>query len=45
MNIPYRQGVMDKKATLLNLLKEEAVNPAHVIYIGNDIVDLPCFPL
>jgi len=45
MNIPYRQGVMDKKATLLNLLKEEAVDPAHVIYIGNDIVDLPCFPI
>jgi YrbI family 3-deoxy-D-manno-octulosonate 8-phosphate phosphatase len=45
MNIPYRQGVMDKKSMLLELLKLESVDPAHAIYIGNDIVDLPCFPI
>jgi YrbI family 3-deoxy-D-manno-octulosonate 8-phosphate phosphatase len=45
MNIPYRQGVMDKKSILLELLRQESVDPACAIYIGNDIVDLPCFPI
>jgi YrbI family 3-deoxy-D-manno-octulosonate 8-phosphate phosphatase len=45
MNIPYRQGVMDKKAILLELLRQESIDPARAIYIGNDIVDLPCFPI
>jgi YrbI family 3-deoxy-D-manno-octulosonate 8-phosphate phosphatase len=45
MNIPYRQGVMDKKSILLELLRQESVDPTRAIYIGNDIVDLPCFPI
>lgn len=45
MNIPYRQGVMDKQSMLLELLQKENVDPAYVVFIGNDIVDLPCFPI
>jgi YrbI family 3-deoxy-D-manno-octulosonate 8-phosphate phosphatase len=45
MNIPYRQGVMEKREVLLEILKQEAIDPANVIYVGNDIVDLPCFPI
>ena len=45
MKIPYRQGVLDKRRILSDLFREESVNPAHAIYIGNDIVDIPCFSL
>lgn len=36
-------GLDDKAGVLLNLLKERHIDPAHVIYVGNDINDLPCF--
>jgi N-acylneuraminate cytidylyltransferase len=26
-------------------LEERQLDPSHVIYLGNDVNDLPCFPL
>jgi N-acylneuraminate cytidylyltransferase len=45
MNIPYIQGEDDKETALKKLLLERGVDPAHAVYCGNDVNDLPCFPL
>lgn len=45
LNIPVYQGIADKGSALQSLLKEKKVDPANVIYVGNDVNDLPCFPL
>jgi YrbI family 3-deoxy-D-manno-octulosonate 8-phosphate phosphatase len=39
------QGVGDKQAVLLSLLEERKLDPQHVVYLGNDVNDLLCFPL
>ena len=39
------QGVGDKGVALRSLLEERKLDPQHVVYVGNDINDLPCFPL
>jgi len=39
------QGVGDKQSVLKSLLQERNLDPQRVIYLGNDINDLPCFPL
>jgi N-acylneuraminate cytidylyltransferase len=39
------QGVDDKGAALRSLLQERKLDPQHVVYLGNDVNDLPCFPL
>jgi YrbI family 3-deoxy-D-manno-octulosonate 8-phosphate phosphatase len=38
-------GIHDKAGVLADLLKERNIDPAHVVYVGNDINDLPCFSL
>lgn len=45
MGIEVMQGVKDKAARLTNYLTEHGIDPAQVVYVGNDINDLPCFPL
>ncbi len=45
MDVPFLQGVMDKALVLTETLHKEGINPANVVYVGNDIVDLPCFPI
>lgn len=45
MEIESIQGVWDKAPALLELLKERGIDPAHVVYVGNDLNDLPCFPI
>jgi YrbI family 3-deoxy-D-manno-octulosonate 8-phosphate phosphatase len=45
MKIPCIQGEDDKETTLKKLLAERGVDPAQAVYCGNDINDLPCFPL
>ncbi|MBN2198353.1 MAG: acylneuraminate cytidylyltransferase [Candidatus Aminicenantes bacterium] len=37
------QGVEDKAAVLKSLLREKKLEPAGVVFVGNDINDLPCF--
>ncbi|MBQ6509957.1 MAG: acylneuraminate cytidylyltransferase [Flexilinea sp.] len=38
-------GVLKKKDILENYLEENEIDPDKVVYIGNDVNDLPCFPL
>jgi len=45
IGIGVMQGVKDKAERLQNYLAERGIDPAQVVYVGNDINDLPCFPL
>ena len=45
LQLPVQQDLKDKANALRKLLAERQVNPAQVVYLGNDINDLPCFPL
>jgi YrbI family 3-deoxy-D-manno-octulosonate 8-phosphate phosphatase len=45
MKMPVVQGVEDKASVLRELLRERQLDPGRVIYVGNDINDVPCFPL
>ncbi|MHB8192741.1 MAG: cytidylyltransferase domain-containing protein [Bellilinea sp.] len=45
IGIEVMQGVKDKAGRLKNYLEEHGIDPARVVYVGNDINDLPCFPL
>jgi YrbI family 3-deoxy-D-manno-octulosonate 8-phosphate phosphatase len=45
LDLPVVQGQSDKATALVQLLKERNVDPTHVIYLGNDVNDIPCFPL
>lgn len=45
MGLPYIQSEDDKATALQKLLAARSVDSSHVVYCGNDINDLPCFPL
>lgn len=45
LQVQALQGVADKAAALQAYLQAEKIDPAHVVYLGNDVNDLPCFPL
>ncbi len=45
IGLPYFHGVGDKGSVLQDYLKKENIPAAETIYVGNDINDLPCFPL
>lgn len=45
LGIPVIQNVKEKGEALQKLLEEMDVDPAHTIYVGNDVNDLPCFPI
>lgn len=45
MNLPFVQGVEDKASALQAILRERQIDPGCTIYVGNDVNDLPCFPL
>ncbi len=45
LNLPVIQGVEKKADVLRKYLTDNSINPDHVIFIGNDVNDLPCFPL
>jgi YrbI family 3-deoxy-D-manno-octulosonate 8-phosphate phosphatase len=45
MNVPFIQGEDDKASALKKVLTERKIDPANVVFIGNDVNDLPCFPL
>ena len=38
-------GLDDKAGVLQNLLKTRKIDPMQVVYVGNDINDLPCFEI
>jgi|WetSurMetagenome_2_1015567.scaffolds.fasta_scaffold29088_4 YrbI family 3-deoxy-D-manno-octulosonate 8-phosphate phosphatase len=45
MGISWLQGENDKAAALEKLLKERGVKASEAVFLGNDVNDLPCFPL
>lgn len=45
LGLPVIQGLADKTAALQTTLAERGIDPAQVVYLGNDVNDLPCFPL
>jgi N-acylneuraminate cytidylyltransferase len=45
MHVPYIQGENDKASALKNLLADRKIDASEVVYLGNDVNDLPCFPL
>jgi N-acylneuraminate cytidylyltransferase len=45
LGVPVHQGILEKGDTLKTILKEKKVSADQVVYLGNDINDLPCFPL
>jgi YrbI family 3-deoxy-D-manno-octulosonate 8-phosphate phosphatase len=45
MRLPVVQGVEDKASVLKQLISERGISSANVVYVGNDINDVPCFPL
>jgi N-acylneuraminate cytidylyltransferase len=45
MDIACIQGEDDKQTALLKVLEQRHVDPAQVVYLGNDVNDLPCFQL
>ncbi len=45
INVPVLQGIDDKATALRDYLAEKKINPAEVVYIGNDTNDIPCFPV
>ena len=45
LQLPVIQGLADKSVALRKLLEDRQLDPSHVIYLGNDVNDLPCFPL
>ncbi len=45
IGLPYFHGVGDKTKTLQAYWEKEDLSPEETIYLGNDINDVPCFPL
>jgi YrbI family 3-deoxy-D-manno-octulosonate 8-phosphate phosphatase len=45
LKLPYIQGINDKASALSALLQEKNLDPQHVVFVGNDINDVPCFQL
>jgi YrbI family 3-deoxy-D-manno-octulosonate 8-phosphate phosphatase len=45
LNTPALQGIDDKGSALKAYFADHDVDPAKVIYVGNDLNDMPCFPL
>ncbi|NMC80971.1 MAG: acylneuraminate cytidylyltransferase [Chloroflexi bacterium] len=43
MRLPVVHGVEDKVDVLTAYMKENNINPQHVVFLGNDINDVPCF--
>lgn len=45
LGIDYLQGVEDKGRAMAELLETRNVGAEKTVFVGNDITDLPCFPL
>ena len=43
MKVPYLQGIDDKETALQSHLTENGIDPANVVFVGNDVNDLPAF--
>lgn len=45
LGLQFRQGVGDKASLLREWMAELGVQASEAIYLGNDLNDVPCFPL
>ena len=45
IKVPCLQGVDDKASALKKLLADSKITPAFAVFVGNDLNDLPCFPV
>jgi N-acylneuraminate cytidylyltransferase len=45
LQIPVISGALDKPPFLKKYLEENHIDPQKVVYLGNDVNDIPCFPL
>jgi N-acylneuraminate cytidylyltransferase len=45
LGLPFVQGLTNKVDTLRQMMAERGIDPANTIYLGNDVNDLPCFPV
>lgn len=45
LGIPVEQGIEDKGPALRAILASYDVDPENVLFVGNDLNDIPCFPM
>lgn len=45
LKLPVAQNVQDKPSALKKIIKEKKLSTDEIIYIGNDLNDVDCFPL
>jgi len=45
LGLDVQQGLTDKGVALRQVIQERRLSAAEVVYVGNDVNDLPCFPL
>jgi N-acylneuraminate cytidylyltransferase len=45
LKIPFLHGIDDKAFALKKLLTDSKIDPACTVFVGNDLNDLPCFPI
>ncbi|MCI0806886.1 MAG: HAD hydrolase family protein, partial [Chloroflexi bacterium] len=45
LGIPVMQGIEDKASALREVLDRGNIESRRAVYVGNDVNDLPCFPL
>jgi 3-deoxy-D-manno-octulosonate 8-phosphate phosphatase (KDO 8-P phosphatase) len=38
-------GIRDKKSVLSQLIKEQGISPASILYMGDDLIDIECLQL
>jgi N-acylneuraminate cytidylyltransferase len=45
LDLPFLQGIKEKDVALKAVAAAKKINLENIIYMGNDVNDLPCFPL
>ncbi len=45
LNINFKQNVLDKKIAVLDICKENNIEPKNTLFLGNDINDIPALKL
>jgi 3-deoxy-D-manno-octulosonate 8-phosphate phosphatase (KDO 8-P phosphatase) len=45
IRVPVHQGIKDKGIAMRSILEERDLNPSQVMYVGNDVNDLPALQM
>jgi N-acylneuraminate cytidylyltransferase len=45
LGIEVTQGIEDKASVLTNMIDKLDLDSDQIVYLGNDVNDLPCFPI